>query len=711
MIKLVVFDFDGVFTDGKTMFDNEGNPIKHYYGKDVLGIKKLQDHGIEVGVISGWKENKSQRSIIEHFGITKISLGTSNKPSVLKLWCQELNIEAHNVSYMGDDLNDLEIMKIVGLVGCPQDAVPEVKELSNYVCCNKGGNGAIREFCEHLLEDKRKVSGLICVKYSSTRLPFKNFRKFGNETLLDIKIQSLLKLHFLTEVVVNTESDYIINHVKSRYTNRKLRIVKRDPLFAQDTTDNSDFVINVCNDCNCEYILYSPVTMPFVETNTYNEMFNKLNDGYDSIILAADGKQGAGHKYEKHNICFGASLMSREDILKHKDFIGVNPYFVQCNSNERIDIDVSDEFNIALYHYFNKDAIYGMENKHSLGINSIYKVNEHSNVDTFISKQEVDKINIVEIMDVTVRDGGFSNKWNWCDRQVEDMLRTASDSGISYFEIGYLCNDDVIKNDDGHYRNVSIDKIDLIVNKINPKCKISVLFDSWRYDIDKLPNRENTKIDLVRIVTYLDDSKLLSALELCKRVKEKGYEVSINIMCASYLTTTLLQNIEKRILEYINCLDFVYLADSYGGMEPNDVKHIFEYINCIKETKSSIKIGFHIHNNGQSGMANFIESLKYVDIVDASHEGMGRGSGNVCLENVYLFLKLKRQYSFNTTPFLDYVDKYYSINKINEVKNTMIGFLNIHPYRDGRNEKINTLNDFHLYLSNLTQEQKYHYID
>lgn len=713
MIKLAVFDFDGVFTDNRTMFDNEGNPIKHYCGKDVPGIHKLQKQGIEVGVISGWKENKSQRAILEHFNISRISLGAHNKPDVLKTWCKELGVEPHEVSYIGDDLNDLEIMKMVGIVGCPQDAVNEVKKISQYICSKNGGHGAIREFCEFLLQNTIKVSGLICVKYTSTRLPFKNFRKFGNETLLDIKIKKLLSLSFLNEVVVNTESDFIIDYVKARYTDKRLRIVKRNPLFSKDSTDNSDFVVNVCNDCY-EYVLYSPVTMPFIEENTYNNMFNKLNDGYDSIILAADGKQGAGHKYEKHKLCFGASLMKRDDVFKYKDFIGMNPYFIETNSKERIDIDVPDEFNIALYHYFNKDSIYGCENQHSLNINTIYKLDETSNIDRFISSDKKEpnvKTKVVEIMDVTVRDGGFSNNWDFKDDHVEDMMKTASDSGISYFEIGYMCNEDVIKANDGHYRNVSIDKINHMVRKIQPKCKISTLFDAWRYDVNKLPTKQKTSIDLIRIVTYMEDEKLLSALELCKKIKEKGYEVSINVMCASYFTADVLENIKKRVTEYIDYLDFVYFADTYGGMEPDDVTRVFEYINCIKKLKSEIKIGFHIHNNGQTGMSNFIASLKHVDIVDASYEGMGRGSGNVCLENVYLFLKIKRNYSFNITPFLDYADKYFRPDKIDDVGTTLVGFLNVHPYRDTRKQQNMTLNEFYTYLNSLTAGQKYHYID
>ena len=73
----------------------------------------------------------------------------------------------------------------------------------------------------------------------------------------------------------------------------------------------------------------------------------------------------------------------------------------------------------------------------------------------------------------------------------------------------------------------------------------------------------------------MDNEKLLQALEQCKRVKNKNYKVSLNVMCASYFTDSILDNLKNTISKYLDCLDFVYLADSYGGMEPKYVDHVF----------------------------------------------------------------------------------------------------------------------------------------
>jgi len=156
MIKLIVFDFDGVFTDGKIIFDNDGNALKHYNAKDGMGIFELHRDKIEVGVISGWPYNNSQNSILEHLQIKRVSLGSNNKLQILQKWCNELNIELDNVAYMGDDINDLEVIKEVGLTGCPNDAVEEVKSIVDFISSKNGGNGAIREFCDYIKKTLNK---------------------------------------------------------------------------------------------------------------------------------------------------------------------------------------------------------------------------------------------------------------------------------------------------------------------------------------------------------------------------------------------------------------------------------------------------------------------------------------------------------------------------------------------------------------------------
>ena len=158
-IKLVCFDFDGVFTDGKIIIDNKNKVIKNYNVKDGKGIEQLRINGIKTAVISGFKNNDSTINICKHLNIDYIRLNCSNKQKVIEIQniCNELNIELNNVAYIGDDINDLDSLRIVGLSACPKDAYYECKNIVNYICDNNGGNSCIREFIDYILSNKNKL--------------------------------------------------------------------------------------------------------------------------------------------------------------------------------------------------------------------------------------------------------------------------------------------------------------------------------------------------------------------------------------------------------------------------------------------------------------------------------------------------------------------------------------------------------------------------
>jgi len=158
MISFVIFDFDGVFTDGNIQFLNN-QIIKTYNVKDGMGIRLLKKAGIHIGVLSGYKNNESQKKILEHFDISFVKLNCDNKLKVLNDWCNQLNLPLNQVAYMGDDLNDLSIMKQVGLTGSPLDACDEVKNISNFISIKKGGKGCVRDFCEYIIKkNSKKIS-------------------------------------------------------------------------------------------------------------------------------------------------------------------------------------------------------------------------------------------------------------------------------------------------------------------------------------------------------------------------------------------------------------------------------------------------------------------------------------------------------------------------------------------------------------------------
>ena len=166
-IKLVIFDFDGVFTDGKCYFDANKNIIKYYNIKDGMGISLLKKNNIKVGLISSYNSsrnvsyvNEINKGIVNHLNFDLIDcfdykyIGKNNKLEVLNNWMKELNIEYNNIAYIGDDINDVQILERVGFAACPNDAILECKKIVKYVCQKDGGNGCVREFVDCILEDE-----------------------------------------------------------------------------------------------------------------------------------------------------------------------------------------------------------------------------------------------------------------------------------------------------------------------------------------------------------------------------------------------------------------------------------------------------------------------------------------------------------------------------------------------------------------------------
>ena len=150
-IKLVVLDVDGVLTDGQIIIAPTGELCKQFNVADGLGISIAQRLGIKVGIITGRKGEIITRRAQE-LGITILYMGISNKKQALEQILQQEKLTLAEVAYMGDDLNDLSVLQVVGLSAAPANAVVEVKERVQYICQRSGGQGAVRELLEQLLK-------------------------------------------------------------------------------------------------------------------------------------------------------------------------------------------------------------------------------------------------------------------------------------------------------------------------------------------------------------------------------------------------------------------------------------------------------------------------------------------------------------------------------------------------------------------------------
>lgn len=163
-ITTFIFDVDGVLTDGTVYVFENGELVRQMNIKDGYALKTAVDAGFKVCIISGGS-NEGVRSRLNGLGIKDIYLGAHNKVEQYNEILSKYNLNPKNVLYMGDDIPDYPVMKLVGLSCCPKDAAPEIQEISNYISQKNGGKGCVRDVIEQVLKVQEKWDGKFDAKY------------------------------------------------------------------------------------------------------------------------------------------------------------------------------------------------------------------------------------------------------------------------------------------------------------------------------------------------------------------------------------------------------------------------------------------------------------------------------------------------------------------------------------------------------------------
>lgn len=241
------------------------------------------------------------------------------------------------------------------------------------------------------------------------------------------------------------------------------------------------------------------------------------------------------------------------------------------------------------------------------------------------------------ILDCTIRDGGYYNKWNFSKNFVNDYLKLMSSLNIDWVEIGFRKNilnktyGDFVRSNDNFLNEISIPK------NISLCVMIDLSDFKSRNDLTKLnklfSKRNKSKVSMVRIASSYEDLKYLNSI--VKILKKKNYTVCVNLMKFTLLKNSHLSTFFKKA-SYIGC-DYFYLADSFGNLKPNKIKKICLFLN--KKNFDLSKFGYHGHNNLNLALKNAKDFEKNgFGLIDTSITGMGRGAGNLLIEE---FLKEK----------------------------------------------------------------------
>jgi 3-deoxy-D-manno-octulosonate 8-phosphate phosphatase (KDO 8-P phosphatase) len=155
-VRFLLTDSDGVLTDNGVYYSAEGEALKRFSIRDGMGVERLRRFAaVDVGIITGEHSGAVERRA-EKLAITELHLGVKDKPAALQAIMARLNLSLDQVAYIGDDTNDVEVMRQVGLAACPADATLFARAAAHYVCPSRGGYGAFRDFAELIIAAKKE---------------------------------------------------------------------------------------------------------------------------------------------------------------------------------------------------------------------------------------------------------------------------------------------------------------------------------------------------------------------------------------------------------------------------------------------------------------------------------------------------------------------------------------------------------------------------
>lgn len=286
----------------------------------------------------------------------------------------------------------------------------------------------------------------------------------------------------------------------------------------------------------------------------------------------------------------------------------------------------------------------------------------------------------VKVVDATLRDGGLVNDFYFTDDFVKALYQTNRKAGVDYMEFGYKASKEMFDESKfGKWKFCKDDDIRAIVGEKSEDVKIAVMADVGRCDYkNDIVNRTDSPIDLIRVATYLNT--IPAAVDMIEDAKNKGYEVSCNIMAISNGQESDLQ-VALDILGQ-SPVDIFYIVDSFGSLYPEQIARIADtYLGFA--TKYGKKVGIHAHNNQQLAFANTIEAVgDGVDYLDATYAAMGRGAGNCAME---LLLGFLRNPKYNVYPVIKFIEEH--MRKLQaegvvwgyDLQYLMTGLLNQHP--------------------------------
>lgn len=268
----------------------------------------------------------------------------------------------------------------------------------------------------------------------------------------------------------------------------------------------------------------------------------------------------------------------------------------------------------------------------------------------------------IRTLDVTLRDGGCVNNFNFGLRYMNKILTSLEKSGVDIIELGYI--DD--KKGSFSDRTQYINEKSIYQNFLKKKksgIEYVAMIDYGKYNVTNLEERREEGIDGIRVAFHKKDR--FNVISFCREIISKGYHLYVQPM-------TIMRYTDAEIIEFINLINAelaeasaFYVVDSFGEMRMNDMQRILNLVD--HNLDSRMTIGFHSHNNLQLSYSNAVTMLQFQMnrnvIIDSSLVGMGKGAGNLNTELFLEHLNLFYEKTYKLAPLLEVID-----NVINQIK-------------------------------------------
>ncbi|RUL49564.1 aldolase catalytic domain-containing protein [Lysinibacillus antri] len=254
-----------------------------------------------------------------------------------------------------------------------------------------------------------------------------------------------------------------------------------------------------------------------------------------------------------------------------------------------------------------------------------------------------------KIIDCTIRDGGLVNNWDFSVEFVQDLYNGLSAAGVEYMEIGYKNSPKLLNaTEPNPWRFLDDDFLKEIIPE-KKFTKLSALVDIGRVDPNDILPRAESVLDMIRVACYIREVD--KGLELVNMFHNLGYETSLNIMALSSVPEH--QLIEAFAMIENSPVDVVYIVDSFGSLDPDNIEYQIKKFQAMLPNK---QLGIHTHNNLQLAFANTLTAMKNgVTFLDSSVYGMGRAAGNCHTE---LLVGYIQKTTYELKPILGVIEKH-----------------------------------------------------